>query len=57
MKYAIGDKVRIIDALYRHWIGEEGTITNYVILNGVPILYNLDIGGGNWSDRSLMKIN
>jgi len=49
-----GDKVKIISALAREWIGREAVVTEVYT---EPFLhFSLDIGGGHWTPSCLEVI-
>lgn len=52
--FAVGDRVRVIDAMNRDRIGQEAEITKNISSN--PICYELNIGGGHWLHSCLEKI-
>lgn len=52
--YEVGDRVKILDAMARDWIGKEAEITK-VITVGI-LCYELNIGGGHWTHSMLEKM-
>lgn len=49
-----GDKVRIISALAREWIGREAVVTE--VYTEPFLSFSLDVGGGHWTSSCLEVI-
>lgn len=54
--FAVGDKVKIIDAMNRDYIGSEAEVIKVSNFKNNPISYKLNVGGGDWLHSCLVEI-